>query len=74
MPADDLARFVMEACDGNRTRDEILTAVIGRVNEGKLNVKEGDQPVTEEKKLRTLLGPQVDTVLKKLVIGGFFAP
>lgn len=72
--SDDFARFVIEACDGNRTRDEILTAVIGRVNEGKLSVKEGDQPVTAEKKLRTLLGPQVDTVLEKLVIGGFFAP
>ena len=48
--------------------------MLSDLNEGKLSVKEGDQPVTAEKKLRTLLGPQVDTVLEKLVIGGFFAP
>lgn len=74
VPADEVARMVMAVCDGTRTHNEIVTALIARVHEGKLNVKEGDRPVTADPKLRTLLAPQVDAILKRLLAGAFFAP
>lgn len=74
VPADEVARMVMAVCDGTRTHNEIVTAMIAKVHEGKLNVKEGDRPVTADPKLRTLLAPQVEVVLKRLVAGAFFAP
>lgn len=74
VPADDVARLVMALCDGTRTHNEIVTAMIAKVHEGKLNVKEGDRPVTADLKLRALLAPQVEAVLRKLVAGAFFAP
>lgn len=73
IPADVIARYVIEACDGSRARDEIVTAMIARVHEGKLNVKEGDRSVVSDERLRSLLAPEVDLVLAKLAKGGFFA-
>jgi methyltransferase-like protein/cyclopropane fatty-acyl-phospholipid synthase-like methyltransferase len=73
VPADIFAKFVMKACDGTRNRDEIVSALIHEVQAGKLSVKEGDKPVTAEARLKTLLAPQVDTVLQRLAGAGFLA-
>ena len=74
VPADEVARSIMAVCDGTRTHNEIVTAMIARVHEGKLSVKEGDRPVTADPKLRSLLAPQVDAILRRLLAGAFFAP
>jgi methyltransferase-like protein/2-polyprenyl-3-methyl-5-hydroxy-6-metoxy-1,4-benzoquinol methylase len=70
--ADVLARQVMEECDGSRTPDDITTAVIAVVQAGKINVQEGDKPVKDEKRLRELVGPQVNGVLQKLAQNAYF--
>jgi len=73
VPADVLGREVVLACDGQRSKSEIVSAVVAQVKAGKINVQEGGQPVSDEKRLHELLRPQVENVLDSLVRGGFFA-
>ncbi len=72
--ADAASRYVIAACDGTRARDEILSELVARVNEGKLQVNEGPAKVTDLAKIRASLGPVVDTALTSLANGGFLAP
>ena len=74
VPADVFARFVIAACDGTRTEPEIVEELVKQVKADKLGVKEGDKPVTDESRLRELLKPQVEGVVKRLAEHGFFAP
>jgi methyltransferase-like protein/SAM-dependent methyltransferase len=74
LPADVFARFVIAACDGTRTQEQLVTEMIKQVKADKLGVKENDQPVTDEKRLRELLKPQVEAVVQRLAEHGFFAP
>jgi len=73
IPADTPSRYIIAACDGTRTRDDLLNELITRVTEGKLQVNEGSEKVTDEKKLRVLLKPVLDTGLTALANAGFFA-
>ncbi|HVS51477.1 MAG TPA: class I SAM-dependent methyltransferase [Opitutaceae bacterium] len=74
VPADLLSRFVIAACNGERTHDQITTELIARFKEGKLQISEGSQKITDEAKLKTILRPTVDAALKSLASAGFFAP
>lgn len=73
-PADLVARYIIAACDGTRNREELLSELVARVREGKLQVNEGSVKVTDEAKLRTYLGSSLDQGLKLLANAGFFAP
>ncbi len=73
VPADLVARYVIAACDGTRTRAELVDALIERVKEGKLQVNEGAAKVTDEKRLAAVLAPRVDSALSALALAGFFA-
>lgn len=72
IPADLLTRYILEFCDGTRTRDQILEALVTYVREDKLQVKEGEQRITDAQRLRGLLAPKVDFVLNAAASGGFF--
>lgn len=74
IPADIPSRFVVAACDGTRTHDEILSELVVRADEGKLQVNEGSVKITEHGKMRAALRPAVETALAALAKGGFFAP
>jgi methyltransferase-like protein len=74
VPADVFARFVIAACDGTRNQEQIVLEMIQQVKADKLGVKENNQPVTDEKRLRELLEPQVEAVIQRLASHGFFAP
>lgn len=74
VPVDVFGRHVVEACDGTRTLEQIFKRLAGLVKEGKLQVAEGGQPVTDDAKLRALLLPRVEAILKILAQNGFFAP
>jgi len=74
MPADVPSRFVIAACDGTRTVDEILSELVARAEEGKIQVNEGSVKITDATKLRNALRPAVDTAMAALAKGGFFAP
>jgi methyltransferase-like protein len=74
VPADAASRYVIAACDGTRNRDELITELVARVQEGKLHVNEGSVPVTAKEKLRPLLASSVDNALAGLANTGFFAP
>lgn len=73
IPADLFGRAVVQLCDGTRTRDEIVTAVVQLVKKDLLNVQEDGKPVTDEKRLGELLAPQVENLLRSLARNGFFA-
>jgi methyltransferase-like protein len=73
VPADLVSRFIIAACDGTRTPDEITAQLVERVGEGKLSVTEGSQKVTDRAKLQALLRRAVDTGLQALANAGFFA-
>lgn len=73
LPADALGREVIAACDGQRTKDDIVSVVIQQVKAGKMNVQEDGKPVTDEKRLGELLAPQVENLLRSLARNGFFA-
>lgn len=70
---DVFSRYVIAACDGNRTRDEILAELVMATQQGKLNVSQGEKPVTGETEIRVLLAPRLDVVLRALAEMGFFA-
>lgn len=74
VPADVASRYVIAACDGTRTREDLVSELVARVKEGKLQVNEGSVKVTDEEKLRTLLRSSVDNALAGLASTGFFAP
>lgn len=74
VPVDIFGRHVVEACDGTRTLEQIFERLAGLVKTGKLQVAEGGQPVTDDAKLRALLLPRVEAILKVLAQNGFFAP
>lgn len=73
VPADLLSRYIIAACDGTRTQDEILAALIEQVKDGKLQVNEGSVKVTDEQKLRAFLKPGLEAGLVALAGAGFFA-
>lgn len=73
IPADIPSRFVIAACDGTRTVDEILSDLVARAKEGGIQVKEGAVEITDKAKLRELLRPAMDTSLAALAKGGFLA-
>jgi hypothetical protein len=74
MPADVVSRYILAACDGMRTRDEIVASLAERVTNGELQVNEGSVRVTEPAKLPKLLEPKVDAALAAIAASGFFAP
>jgi len=74
VPVDVFGRHVVEACDGSRTLEQIFERLAGLVKEGKLQVAAGGQPVTDDAKLRALLLPRIEALLKILAQNGFFAP
>ena len=73
-PADPASRYVVAACDGTRTHDEIVAELIERVNEGKLQANEGSVKITDAGKIRAALRLVVENGLASLARGGFFAP
>jgi methyltransferase-like protein/2-polyprenyl-3-methyl-5-hydroxy-6-metoxy-1,4-benzoquinol methylase len=74
VPADLPSRYVIAACDGTRTHDEILSELMERVKEGKLQVNEGATRILDETKLRAALRSAVDNGLAAIANGGFFVP
>ena len=74
IPADLPSRYIIAACDGTRTHDEILSELVARVQEGKLQVNQGSAQITDEAKIRDSLRPAVETGLVSLANGGFLAP
>lgn len=72
MPADLLARHIVQACDGTRTPDEILTLMVERARNGQFQVKEGETPMTDPAKIRGALAKMVTTVLTKMATEGLF--
>lgn len=72
IPADLLTRCILEFCDGTRTRDDILGSLVAYVRQDKLQIKEGEQRITDAQRLRGLLAPKVDFVLNAAASGGFF--
>lgn len=74
VPADALSRYIVDACDGTRTKEEIVARLVERVKEGKLEIKEGQQKLADEERLRLVLRPRVDAALRALGDNGFFAP
>ncbi len=74
LPGDDMARQVMAACDGTRTIHSLMVHVLKCVQQGKLQVTAGNAKVTDPKRLETVLGPLLNTVLARMVELGFVAP
>jgi methyltransferase-like protein/2-polyprenyl-3-methyl-5-hydroxy-6-metoxy-1,4-benzoquinol methylase len=74
LPSDSLARYVIVACDGTRTRAGLLDFLLGCVREGKLHVNEGSQRITDMRKVESTLGPMLDNVLKKVAQFGLLVP
>ena len=73
VPADLASRYVVAACDGQRTRDGIVENLVERVTAGQFQVNEGSVKITEEAKIRALLAPTVDIALKLMGESGFFS-
>jgi methyltransferase-like protein/SAM-dependent methyltransferase len=73
VPADVVSRYILAACDGTKTRDEIVADLAARAANGELQVNEGSVKVTDPAKLRKLLTPKVDAALAAIANGGFFA-
>lgn len=71
--ADVLSRYVIAACDGTRTHEEIMAELIRAAQEGKLQVAEGANKVTEPERLRALLSPRMEGALRSMAEAGFFA-
>lgn len=74
VPADLLARNIIELCDGTRTQEDILTVLVTRAQQGGLQVNEGARRVVDEDKLRQVFQPRLEAALNILLKGGFFAP
>lgn len=74
LPADVLGRYVISLCDGTRTRDEIVDAMVTYVRQDKIAVQEGDQPIKDVQRVREILSPRADLVLNRLAAHGFFVP
>lgn len=71
---DAMTRYVMVACDGTRDRAGLLDELVARVAEGKLQVSESGSPIGDLARVRTLLAPRIDPLIRALVGHGFVAP
>lgn len=74
VPADSVSRQVVQGCDGSRDLDGLLAFVADLVTAGKLQVKEGDQIITDPARLQASVRPVTEHVLQRLQKLGFFAP
>lgn len=70
VPIDALGRAVVSRCDGTRSVEQIIDAVVREAQQGRLNVQIGKKPLRDEAKLRGILAPQVRLILGKLARGG----
>ncbi|MBX9570305.1 MAG: class I SAM-dependent methyltransferase [Candidatus Obscuribacterales bacterium] len=64
--ADQLGNKVIELCDGQKTRSEILQALAAFFKEGKLNLQKDGKTVTDESTLKEILEPMLDNCLERL--------
>jgi methyltransferase-like protein/predicted O-methyltransferase YrrM len=74
IPADPIARSIVALCDGTRTESDLLEGIVSDVIAGRLNVQENGKAVTAAPRLRELLAPQVQQVLRTLARAGYYAP
>jgi methyltransferase-like protein/2-polyprenyl-3-methyl-5-hydroxy-6-metoxy-1,4-benzoquinol methylase len=74
LPSDAMARYVIAACDGIRTRADVMAFLLECVQQGKLQVNEGTEKVTDPKRLESIMSPMLDQVLKRLARFGFLVP
>jgi methyltransferase-like protein len=70
VPIDALGRAVVSRCDGTRSVEQIIDAVVREAQQGRLNVQIGKKPLRDEAKLRATLAPRVQAILKLLARGG----
>jgi methyltransferase-like protein/SAM-dependent methyltransferase len=70
IPIDTLGRLIVGLCDGSRTVEQIINAVVREGHLGRLNVQVGKKPLRDEAKLRATLAPRVQAILKLLARGG----
>lgn len=70
---DGIGRYVISLCDGAHDRDAIVASLVQAIKEGKLKAAENNQPITDEKRIREIMGGSVAGVLDRATKLGFFA-
>ncbi len=63
---DLLGRHIIELCDGTRTSEEILSALVARVKSGDLNITADGATVTDDSAIREILSPRLESSLNAL--------
>lgn len=63
---DPAANAVMVLMDGTRTLDQVVDGMVANVKDGTLTVRNGDNPVTDEKIIRDSMKNIVDQLVVKL--------
>lgn len=74
LPGDIFGRYLINVCDGTRTVEEIVEAMIGLIQGGKMQITGDGVVLTEAAALRQLVAPRVDQILQNLARNGVFAP
>lgn len=74
VPADMVVRYLLAACDGSRTPEQMVDFLVDAAKGGQLLVNEGSAQITDTEKLRVVFRPRVEAGLTALANGGFFAP
>lgn len=69
---DLLVRHIIDLCDGTRTREQILSALVARVKSGELNITAGGATVTDDSAIREILSPRLESSLNALAQNALF--
>ncbi len=63
---DNFGRHIVALLDGNRERPALVEELLARVLQGRLTVREDEQPIHDPERLRLILGEALIQVLPRI--------